>query len=646
MNLRLLELRVTTRRTVETFLFSQQVTFLYGPLGAGKSSVARLIDYCLGGRLERTPAIQLEFVGARLRLEIGSSVVQLERTATDTGVVRVSWVAANGEENSLNAPLDAGPSPIHADNVWNLSDLIFALAKVEPIRVRKSKRDPQSQLVRLSFRDLLWYCYLKQDKLDGSFFRLEDTFKKYKSMDVMRFVTGLYSERLSELESKLVAAQDAQRSKRDAVIQFRTLLEQMSFGSDLELAAKIDKTRTELKAAIEARETLDKEHSVTTHVLEPLRQELRLLTQQIGDEEQVLFDLKQRIQDQVSVRSELITSKLKAERSDIASSLLGRVKYVRCPCCGGALAPERFSNPNACELCGTDKATLEPEVARTEAFEQTLNLRIDELSDSINRHKRAYGRQERGLSEVRALKVAKDAELDTEMRRYDSAFVASARAADRRVAMLQERVASLRRMAKLPEAVTALEQEAGELQGQIDAFRSAVDEERRRLRTADNNIRALEDRFLQVMLRVGFPGVDASDRVEIDPRNWEPRVVHGDNREVVWGFFEAGSGGKKTLFNVCYALALHEVASEHNLHLPNFLIIDSPSKNFGREVNRPLATAMFQYAYALSLSHNIQLLVIDPDFVPAVDSQIMMIERLMKSGDREHPPLISYYQGP
>jgi hypothetical protein len=39
-------------------------------------------------------------------------------------------------------------------DVYNFSDLVFHLAGVEPIRVRKSKRDPESPLVRLSVRDL------------------------------------------------------------------------------------------------------------------------------------------------------------------------------------------------------------------------------------------------------------------------------------------------------------------------------------------------------------------------------------------------------------------------------------------------------------------------------------------------------------
>lgn len=66
MNIRLTYLLVRTRQTTEKIEFSETVTFLYGPIGKGKSTVARLIDYCFGGDLERTPAIQQEFIAVTL----------------------------------------------------------------------------------------------------------------------------------------------------------------------------------------------------------------------------------------------------------------------------------------------------------------------------------------------------------------------------------------------------------------------------------------------------------------------------------------------------------------------------------------------------------------------------------------------------
>src|SRR5208283_5473399 len=77
LNVRLQQLLITTRQTTELLDFASSVTFLCGPVGTGKSTVARLVDYCLGGDLERTPAIQQEFVAAQLVAELGDYSCEL-----------------------------------------------------------------------------------------------------------------------------------------------------------------------------------------------------------------------------------------------------------------------------------------------------------------------------------------------------------------------------------------------------------------------------------------------------------------------------------------------------------------------------------------------------------------------------------------
>ena len=54
-----------------------------------------------------------------------------------------------------------------------LSDLFFHLGGVTPPKVRRSKLKEDSDLERLSLRDLLWYCYLDQDTIDNEFFHLD-----------------------------------------------------------------------------------------------------------------------------------------------------------------------------------------------------------------------------------------------------------------------------------------------------------------------------------------------------------------------------------------------------------------------------------------------------------------------------------------
>jgi hypothetical protein len=648
MDIRLRHLEVVTTSTKEQFSFEPLAVFLHGPIGAGKSSVARLIDYCFGGRIERTVAIQRHFIAVRLRLHIRGFTVEIERGAEDAGSVRVTWSSETGASGAINAPFDAQPGPIHGDNVYNLSDLIFWFSGVEPIKVRKSKRDPDSSLVRLSFRDVLWYCYLPQDRLDNSFFRLEDPNKKYKSFDAMRYFVSLHSERLSILDEDLVSLLHKQRTDRETVLQLRKFLSEFEIESEIEQAAQILVTRNELAAARVDREQITAGR-VAGHVTDALRSELRSLSERLAAQREAVEDTRARIAAQEALKAELLTAKLKASRSSVASTMLKGVAYKQCPCCATVLDASRFASTEQCGLCGAPTEAQPDNSLEYEALQRDLNQRMDELGESIERHRAALRRNERRHAEMLAVKESKDRELSDEVKSYDSAQLAALRGADRRVAALEERVVHLQRLAAMPKAIDNLERSAGALQGEIDRLRTEIRAERARMSGADRNIAAIADEFLEILLRVKYPGVSASDSVVLDTRTWMPEVVNGQDIEVRWSFLDAGSGGKKTLFNVCYALALHRVALVRDFPMPPFLIVDSPTKNLGKDINKEIVARMIQelYSTVVSAKGQFQVLLIDSDYIPPDPSlDIEVSDRLMVPGDPEHPPLISFYEGP
>jgi hypothetical protein len=643
--MRLRELLVTTRQSVERVDFSVAVTFLYGPVGTGKSTVARLVDNCLGGDLERTPAIQQEFVAVQLGLELGKYICTIERSDTDTQSVRVSWTRDQEEFGSINAPLVAGSAPVFGEAVYNLSDLLFYLADITPIKVRKRTRDAESPMIRLSFRDLWWYCYLEQTHLDSSFFRLEDPFRGRKSQDAMRFFTGLHSEQLSDLETQLYRTIDEQHGKREAVRQIRQFMSRFELGSELDVAMQITQTKDELSNAEGRRSQLESERQTLVHPTDPLRERLRVMGKQISDVVGAIRETEHAIEEQRALRAELITTKIKAARTEQAGRLLEGVRYARCPECGTDIAG-RVEKYGECRLCGSSSAAQEVASGlENEAVRRELNDRIDQIADSIQRRERALDRSRRQLEQVRNNKGRLDLELQHELARYDSAFVESVRSFDREIATLYERLRSLAKLQAMPEAINDLEEEAGSLQGRIDRLRSEIGAERGRLQRADENVAHIAQRFKSIMVSIGFPGVAENDEVLLDPRNWKPVVLHGEQE---WSFWDAGSGGKKTLFNVCYALAVHEAARERGMPVPTVLIIDSPTKNISDDENPELVRALYREIFRLASvtgENATQFLLIDSNLVQPEEKLSNFTSRHL-AGTSDAPALIPYYVGP
>jgi rubrerythrin len=647
MKIQLRHLVVRTRRTTEQINFSDVVTFLHGPVSTGKSTVARLVDYCLGGDLERTPAIQQEFVAAELTLSLGDYNCRIERAANDTQSVRITWSGPDDDTGSVNAPLDAQGDPLLDAEVYNLSDLIFYLCGVTPIKVRKRSHDPDSPVIRLSIRDVWWYCYLDQTHLDSSCFRLEDPMRGRKSQDAMRFFTGLHSERLSQLEAELMKTLDEQRSKREAVQQIRSFMNRFELGSEFDVVAQLQAAERQLAEAERRRAALEQTRSAQTHPTDPLRDVLRHLSAEIGNIRQAIAESEESIAEQMALRAELIMAKTKAARADQAGRILEGVQYQRCPECGTDIS-ERPNDEERCRLCGSthgDTDNRTPTSLELEALRRDLNERIDQIADSIARRERASGRMQRQLEQAEQRKAALDRQLQDELARYDSAFVESIRGVEREIATLVERIRSLRKLQLMPQAINELEEHAGALQGQIDRLHTAASEERDRLCAADANIAAIAAAFKRIMLAVSFPGVSEEDEVRIDPRNWKPTIVHGQQ---IWTFWDAGSGGKKTLFNVCYALAIHAVALERQMPVPDLLIIDSPTKNISEDENPELVRSLYAEIYRLARhvdGRQLQFLLIDSDLVTPTTELHGFLERRM-AGEPDAPSLIPYYRGP
>lgn len=151
MKFTMVSLVLSLRKAEEAIAFSG-ISYFWGQMGAGKSSIARLVDYCLGGDFQLSPALQAEFLSATLTLELQQSVLTIERQR-DSRNVLASWTRNDGPYSVVLPARVASGEVVPETGIETLSDLIFFLSGVNPPRVRKSKIKEDSKAVRLTVRD-------------------------------------------------------------------------------------------------------------------------------------------------------------------------------------------------------------------------------------------------------------------------------------------------------------------------------------------------------------------------------------------------------------------------------------------------------------------------------------------------------------
>jgi len=648
MKVALKTMRLHFRRSVEVIDFGH-VNFFWGKIGAGKSSIARLIDYCLGADIQLTPALQLEFNSADLSLDVEGRELTIYRERESSNVI-ATWVEDGQGMEVLMPARKAADVVVPGTSIEVLSDLMFHLAGLPAPRVRKGRRTADERLERLSLRDLFRFCYLDQDNIDSDFFRLDgegDYARRAKSVDAMRFVLGYHQDQVASLEAELQGLTERRQAAKAAAEALAKVLEESGLGSPVEIDARVEVLRAQhdrvRAAAAEARE----KRGSGGHAVDALRAQGRSLAADAQSLEDMAVAVRTRAADTERHLNEMRMLSVRFSRTKSARALLAAVDFEDCPRCTQKL-PER--SENCCAVCGQPEIEEPHEHVSNEVVEADLKARLAELQETLQglrkQEKTIAGQLERTV----AHKASIDQTLNQRLRDYDSAFLSQALEHEREAVALEQQVASLLNYRKLPERLNEVLASADALTGQEAEVRAKLARERDKAFKDRTNLQELESLLLDCLVRSSFPGVSASYKVTIDPRTLIPEVAPTEAADfAVTSFANMGSGGMKTIFKACYAIALHRLAAKKGAALPSLLILDSAMKNVSERENRELFRDFYSMVYELAAGElqGTQFVLIDKEFFPVPEGlNLEVFSRHMAPGSRDDSPLIPYYEVP
>ncbi len=645
-NLKFLELHF--RKSVERIEFDH-VNFFWGKIGAGKSSIARLIDYCLGADINLTPALQLEFVQAVLSLEVEGRRLTIYRERGSSNVV-ATWKEGEESLEVLVPARKAEGIAVPGTTIEVLSDLVFHLADLPAPMVRKGRRTAEPSMVRLSLRDLLRFCYIDQDEIDSDFFRLDlegDWVRRAKSVDAMRFILGYHQDQVAALEGDLQAIHEQKMGARAAAEALKKVLEESGFSNPAEIDARIETLNAKRDRVRESAATARQQRGGGGHAVDMLREKGRSLSNDAQGLEDMLQAVQQRGEDTERHLNELRMLSVRFSRTKSARTLLAAVDFSECPRCTLTL-PVRAEGH--CPVCGQAESEHPHNHMSNEVVEADLKVRLSELQETLQGLKQQEKRIARQLERTKIEKALVDQSLNERMRDYDSAFLSQAVEFERQATVLEQQVGSLISYRKLPERLAEFLETADALQGQESELRAKLVREREKAFKDRSNLEDLERLFLDCLVRSSFPGLNASYNVTIDPKTLVPEVTPTDAADfAVTSFANMGSGGMKSIFKACYALAIHRLATKTGAALPTLVMLDSAMKNVSERENRELFQAFYSMVYELAADElkDTQFILIDKELFPVPEeTEITIRSRHMAPGSREDPPLVPYYEVP
>ena len=649
MKIKLEMLNITTRRELVTIQFNK-FNYFWGPIGTGKSTIARLILYCFGRDMQETPALHKEFISVSLFLQIEDCNVVIERKKEENTLTVTFRKNNSSEPYSCRIPAKAssGPSQIPNKNIVNMSDLIFYLSGLEPPKVLQSKIKEDTKLIRLGFRDLLWYCYLEQDNMDSSFFYLgegENRDKQRKSREVMNFVLGYYREKITHLEKILQEKRDERKNYRSSSKELMKILNENNIEDSEKLLRQKNQISNDLKFIEEKIQNIKiKSYSKENNVLDSLKQERRYLVQSISELEEEQDSIKKNIDKQIRVKNEFLMTALKSDKTHQASQIFKKLPFYTCPKCGKEILPKKTND--ACSLC---KQTFDSEPKKT-FFVSELHERANELKLSVDKSKQELQILSRQVEIKRKALEKIDKKIEDLDMANDSKFVQATSYLLNERGLLHGKIETLERLLPLPKKVEELEKRSHDIASEVSKIKSDLEKARKEAEKNKQYLNRLKFYFLDNLKKAKFPEMSDNYEVFLNTKKFYPHVKSKDEGELdILEFFNAGSGGKKTLFKTCFALALHRLSHELNHMLPSLLIIDSPMKNIHKAENKEIFDGLHNLLHELSKNElsDTQFIVIGSHELTENirDGKNIHIQKFTNDINSDEPPLIPYYKG-
>ncbi|HWQ93070.1 MAG TPA: hypothetical protein VN673_15455 [Clostridia bacterium] len=600
------------------------VSYFHGKIGTGKSSIGKLIDYCFGGRLVYTTALQQQFVAATLDLKVGQTDLQLTREA-NANKVRTRWEeSGEKKEKLLSLKENIGET---------LSDLLFRLADCKAPRIRGG--------AELTFRELLRFCYLDQDTMDSEFFGLE---RDGLSREVLRALVGWHNDEVLALENELLEVEVMRKRSKIAAQTLREAFRDENLPSENQIEeeriviwtrlSEIDRDLASIRLGL----TQARPHAITS-----VQNKARELAYRIGEISTAIEQIREIVERDETHLNTLTTLKDRTKRAKVAHELLKGVAFDECPACFKQL-PDR--SEAHCDLCGQNNGSEPLTGIDIEGVDADIATRIEELGERIDLQKEHLKQAENKRRQLGTEKVRLDAELTEMSREYDSAYLSQALDLERQRSKLHQKLIDLEQPEKLSKRAAQVEKVAAELIGKEREMKERLKEAKKKAEEDRKSLELLANLFTDCLHKAHLPGLGTTDRVELGT-DFMPRVYTELSTKVHANFDTLG-GGKKVFFKCCFALAVHRLAARTNNLLPGLLIIDSPMKSISERENKEQFNGFHELLYDLMGNElkGTQVILIDKEMVrPTKQSTFTFHDRYMTLDDPQYPPLVPNYRG-
>lgn len=568
--------------------FYQGVNIIYGDSDTGKSSILEFINYLLGSSsLDLADEIITSVEYAALELEINKVTFTIKRDIFDSkkliDVYRCEYDDCKNhfpKKYSPNYSITTAPDGYFSE--FLLDSLNFPKIK---LKVSPSKQN--SDMRRISFRNIYKYVYINQDDIGSkSFLNLGDWSKYTANKEVFKYIFNVLDESISELNEEI-------SEKNSILLKYKnkyTVISEFLRETDYESIDSIDDSINEIDLFIEKLNMslikINTSMTADTEEYIELKAMFNLFSLKKKEASIRISSLQSKIDNYSRLKNDYDNDIEKIKAIHVSNTRIGSLEeeFFSCPICDSHIKIEE--NEISFEI--SNETDLDEEfsslVKRRKNIKELISSLLDEYKIAL-KDKRIY---ESDIIKARDL-------IDSESQSMITPYLTQR---DGLVTEISRQVKSRENFVKNLKVRNQQEEllkKQSDLVKNIELLNEKMKELKKSAPSLDGILNSLAD-HLNDYLRA----VNIKNRTDIrmSAVNFTPIIRNRD-------YFKITSGGLRTITSIGYMLSILEYSIDHDINHPRILLLDTVGKYLGKKTKE-------KYASETSITEDVSEGISDP----------------------------------
>ncbi|XHH09015.1 MAG: hypothetical protein ACFCUE_15845 [Candidatus Bathyarchaeia archaeon] len=548
--------------------FKDNLNIIAGEISTGKTSILELIDYCFGKKdSPQYPELLKKGTTALLEIQIDSDVFTIQRQLFTPRLKAIIHFSEISNLTSDHKTIDV--SPFQKTGEESISSFVLSKIGLREIQLKEAPTKAKSDADYLSFRDVLWLCYLKRERVGGVDLLFEKQhMKQHKLVQVVDVIFNLHSEKTVALGKELNAIQSELIEKQRTENTLLKFVESQQI-PPLKLLEEKKKSLLEESIASDSRlREIDKTISGSSQFTRDSQEKVVNLQKNLQAIRTKRRNDEKNLQRVSPLRAQYYEDIAKLEMLAQARELINPIALVLCPRC---LSPiDEKDDIAICPLCGKPKDQTNNTAINVSKEVAAIRKKLCEIEIYIMHLQQEIESDNKRDKELAEELSKAGADLDTSIKNFVSPYISEREQLVVITSVNENELKHVETLIKLRKDIEVVTEAIIRLKIKEKEIEDTLAEERTKAMTRTELISSLSSTFNNQLATVNFPKLsDARIDEKLVP------YVRGLRYNLL------SSEGAINLISICWFTTIFSESMSRELNHPGFLIFDSIQSGIG-----------------------------------------------------------------